>query len=112
MQELRSFTGLMYPQISTTSLEASQIVGSLPPFEEFTEPVCNQVNQEQILTCDYIAPAPTVTSDAHSQQSPSVYTTTTVTTDVNLDLIGLVYPEFSGTAVEPFRHRSLVLFLL
>ena len=39
----------MNPQIFTTSLEASQVVGSLPPVEEFTEPVYNQVHQEQIV---------------------------------------------------------------
>ena len=49
IQELCSFTGLMNPQISTTSLEASQVVGSLPPVEEFTEPVYNHVHQEQIV---------------------------------------------------------------
>ena len=50
----------------------------------------------------YIAPAPAVTSDAHSQQLPPVYTTTTATTDDNLDMTGLLYPQFSSTAVEPF----------
>ena len=43
-----------------------------------------------------------MTSDAHSQQLPPVYSTTTVTTDDNLDIVGLVYPQFSSTAVEPF----------
>ena len=81
-------------------------------------PVCNQVNQEQILTAcsrapvfeyaapalatEYTAAAPSVTSDAHSQQLPSVFTATTVTTDVNLDTIGLVCPQISSIAVEPF----------
>ena len=72
----------MNPQISTTSLEASQVVDSFLPVEEFTEPVYNQVNQEQIFPAcsgtpvfeyaapvtEYIAPAPAVTSDSHSQQ--------------------------------------------
>ena len=44
-----SFNGLMNPQISTTSLEASQVVDSLPPVEEFTEPVYHQVHHEQIV---------------------------------------------------------------
>ena len=39
----------MNPQISTASPEAPQVVGSLPPLEEFTEPVYNQVYQEQIV---------------------------------------------------------------
>jgi len=46
IQELCSFTRLMNPQISTTSFEASQVVGSLPPVEEFTAPVHDQVRQE------------------------------------------------------------------
>ena len=37
-----------------------------------------------------------------SQQLPPVYTTTTVTTDYNLDMNGFVYPQFSSTAVESF----------
>ena len=52
------------------------------------------------LWVEYIAPAPAVTYDAPSQQLPPVYTMTTVTTDVNLDIIGLVNPQFSSTAVE------------
>ena len=51
---------------------------------------------------DYIAPAPAVTYVVPSQQLPPVYTTTTVTTDDNLDMTGLVNPQFSSTAVEPF----------
>ena len=46
IQELCAFTGLMNP---AASLEASQVVGSLPPVEEFTGPVYNQVHQEQIV---------------------------------------------------------------
>ena len=86
----------------------------------------NQVNQEQILTAcsrapvfeyvaptpvtEHIAPAPAVTSDAHSQQLPPVYTITTGTTDVTLDIIGLVYPQFSSTAVEPFSPQVVGSF--
>ena len=54
---------------------------------------------------EYIAPAPAVTSDAHSQQLPPVYTTTTVTTDVNLDTSDLVHPQFSFPAVEAFSPQ-------
>ena len=49
MQEPCSFTGLMNPEISTTSLEASQVVDSLLPDEEFTEPVYLQVHHEEIV---------------------------------------------------------------
>ena len=49
---------------------------------------------------EYIAPAPAVTYDAPSQQLPPVFTTTPVTTDINLDIIGLVNPHFSSTAVQ------------
>ena len=98
--------------------EASQVVDSLLPVEEFTGPVYNHVNHEQIFPAcsgtpvfeyappahltEYIAPAPAVTPDAHSQQLPLVYIMTTVTTDDNLDITGLMYPQFSSTAVEPF----------
>ena len=52
------------------------------------------------LVIEYIAPTPAVTYVVPSQQLLFVYTTTTVITDVNLDIIGLVYPQFSITAVE------------
>ena len=44
-------TVLVSPQFCGTAVEASalQVVVSLPPFEEFTEPVYNQVHQEQIV---------------------------------------------------------------
>ena len=74
--------GSVNPQFSSSAMETSapQVIGSLPPVEEFDAPVYNQVNQEQILAAcsrapvfeyaapapvtEYIAPAP----DAHSQQ--------------------------------------------
>ena len=62
------------------------------------------------LVTEYIAPAPAVTSDAHSQQLPPVYTTSTVTTDVNFDIIGLVHPQCSSTAVEPFSPQVVGSF--
>ena len=49
---------------------------------------------------EYIAPAPAVTYAAPSQQLPPAYTMTTVTTGVNLDITGLVKPQFSISAVE------------
>ena len=51
---------------------------------------------------EYIAPAPAETYVVPSQQLPPVYTTTTVTTDDNLDMTCLVNPQISSTAVEPF----------
>ena len=42
-------TGFVSPQFSRTAVEgsASQVVVPLPPSEEFTEPVCNQVHRER-----------------------------------------------------------------
>ena len=54
------------------------------------------------LVIQYIAPALAVTYVVPNQQLPPVYTTTTVTTDDNFNMTGLVYPQFSSTAVEPF----------
>ena len=44
-------TGLVNPQYSITAVEASapQVVGSLPPSEEFDAPVYNQIHQQQIV---------------------------------------------------------------
>ena len=122
--------------------EIPDVVDSLPPDEKFSERVYNLVHQDQLVTgemtlsivehpavqeqatvqeipqyvapepvIENIAPAPAVTS-AHSQQLPPVYTTTTVTTDDNLDMTGLVYSQFSSTAVElaaPHVVDSLLL---
>ena len=52
------------------------------------------------LVTENIAPAPAVPFDAPSQQFFPAYTTTTVTTDVNLDFTGLVKPQFPIVAVE------------
>ena len=54
---------------------------------------------------EYVAPAPAVTFSVPSQQLHPAYTMTTVTTDVNLDIIGLVYPQYSGTTVDPFSPQ-------
>ena len=90
-------------------------------------PVNNQVIQEQILTAcsraavfeyaapapvtEYIAPAPTVFSDAYSQQLPSDYTTTTVTTDVNLDMVVrslLPFEEFDALVYNHILQEQIV----
>ena len=101
-------TGLTSPQSFGTAREASAPQAIVSVHQE------QLVVQEQVTVQEisrYVAPAtviqnfaPTsaVTSDAHSQQLPPVYTTTTVTTDDNLDMTDLVNPQFSSTAVEPF----------
>ena len=55
-----------------------------------------------------IAPAPTVILPVPSQQLPSVFSTAAVATDVNLDISGLVNPQFSGTAVEASAPQAVV----
>ena len=57
---------------------------------------------------EYVAPAPAVTYVVPSQQLSPVYTTTTVTADDNFDMTGLVYPQFSSTAVEPVAPHVVV----
>ena len=49
---------------------------------------------------EYIAPAPAMIYAAPSQQLPPAYTMTTLTTDVNFDISGLVNPQFSISVVE------------
>ena len=60
------------------------------------------------LVIEYSAPAVAVTYVVPSQQLPPVYTTTTVTTDDNLDMTGLVYTQFSSTAVDPSASHVVV----
>ena len=50
-QQIVDITRLVNPQFSNTAMEASapQVVGSLPPFEEFDAPVYNRILQEQIV---------------------------------------------------------------
>ena len=52
-----------------------------------------------------VASAPAVTFVVLSQQLPPVCTTTTVTTGDNSDMLSLVYPQFSTTAVDPYAPR-------
>ena len=69
---------------------------------------CTQTDLEYVTPApviEYVAPAPAVTFVVPSQQLPPVYTTTTVTTDDNLDMFSLVSPQFSSTAVEPVAPR-------
>ena len=50
-EQIVDITSLVNPQISSFAMEASAppVVVSLPPLEEFTAPVYNQVYQEQIV---------------------------------------------------------------
>ena len=66
-------------------------------------PVIEYVSSAPAIEC--VAPAPAVSFVVPSQQFPPVYTTTTVTNDDNSDMISLVYPQFSSTAVEPYAPR-------
>ena len=61
-------------------------------------PVIEYVSSAPVI--EYIAPAPAVTLFVPSQQFHPAYTMTTVTTDVNFDITGLVNSQFSITAVE------------
>ena len=52
---------LVNTQFSSTSVEASQVVGSILPYEEFSAPVYNQVHQDQMAageTTENIAEIP------------------------------------------------------
>ena len=65
----------MRTQFSITIVEASapQVVGSLPPLEEFTGPVYNQVHQEQIAadeTTDNVADIPVEQDQVIVQEIP------------------------------------------
>ena len=70
-------SGLVYPQFSITAVEASepQVVGSLPPLEEFDEPVYNQIHQEQIAageTTQNTVENPAVQEQVVVQEIPQV----------------------------------------
>ena len=116
------------PHVAPVFESVAPAVGSLPPYQVFSAPVCNQVHQElfaasemteniseipvavfehvspaPVIEC--VAPAPAVTFVVPSQQLPPVYTTTSVTTGHNSGVISLVYPQFSSTAVEPYAPR-------
>ena len=50
-EQIVDITGLVNPQFSSTAVETCvpQVFVLLPPFEEFSAPVYNQVHQEQIV---------------------------------------------------------------
>ena len=94
---------------------------ALAPVTEYVAPALAVVCDEPAPVFEYaapapviecVAPAPDVTFVVPSLQLPPVYTTTTVTTDDNLDMISLVYPQFSSTAVEPYAPRVVDSLLL
>ena len=61
---------------------------------------CVQVGSPLAPVTEYVAPAPAVALSVPSQQLRPAYTAATVATGVNLDVTGMVYPQFSSTAVE------------
>ena len=61
---------------------------------------CVQVGSPLAPVTEYVAPAPAVALSVPSQQLRPAYTAATVATGVNLDVPGMVYPQFSSTAVE------------
>ena len=70
-------TDLVYPQFSSTAVEPSApcVVGSLPPVEEFTEPVDDHVHQEQIFAgemTENIVEIPVVQEEVIVQAIPEV----------------------------------------
>ena len=67
----------MSPQFSRTAVEgsASEVVDSLPPAEEFTEPVCNQVHRERFAageTAENLVDIPVVHEQVIVQAIPVV----------------------------------------
>ena len=54
---------------------------------------------------EYVAPAPAVALSVPSQQLRPAYAAATFATGVNLDVTGMVYPQFSSTAVEGSASR-------
>ena len=66
-------TGLVNPPFSITTVEVSapQVVGSLPPSEEFAAPVYGQVHQEQIIA-ENVVENPAVQEQVIAQEIPQV----------------------------------------
>ena len=84
-------TGFVSPQISSTAVEpsSSHVVDSLPPSEEFTEPVYNQADQEQIAageTNENIAEIPVVQKQVIVQEIPEVPSLCTIKSIMNSSL--------------------------
>ena len=86
-------------------------VDELPVMKHVT-PAAAVPNVSLVLVIEYVlpasviecnAPAPAVTYVELSLQLLLVYTTTTVTTDDNLDMTGLVYPQCSSIEEGLFR---------
>ena len=70
-------TGFVSPLFSRTSVEgsASQVVDPLPPAEEFSEPVCNQVYRERFAageTVENLVDIPVVQEQVIVQATPRV----------------------------------------
>ena len=107
-------TGLMYPQFSSTEVEpfSPHVVGPLPPpLEEFTEPVYNQVHQEQIIareTTLNIVENPAVQEHAIVQEHSELQVMERRHEQI-VDITCLVNPHFSSFAVEASAPQVVVL---
>ena len=91
-------------QAGTPLTQVTEYVAPAPAVVcDVSAPVIEYVSSAPVIGC--VAPAPAVTFVVPSQQLPPVHTTTTVTNGDNSDMFGLVYPQFSTTAVEPYAPR-------
>ena len=102
---------------ATSSPAATHAATAVSPMVEYVDPAPVVTHAAPAPVFEYVAPAPVIENiapvpsvvfDAPSQQLPPVYTTATVATDVNLDVAGLVSPQFSSTAVEGSAAQVVV----
>ena len=89
---------------SSTAVEAfaPQVIVSLPPFEEFTAPVYNQVHQEQIVAAEMtlnIVENSAVQEQVIVQEIPQVPIVERIQEQI-VDITGLANQQFSITGVE------------
>ena len=97
------FTGPVYNQDHQEQIVTGEMTLSIVEYPAVQEQAIVPEIPQYVAPApviENIAPAPALTSDAHCQQLPPVHTTTTVTTDDNLDMTGLVCPQFSSSAEE------------
>ena len=107
-------TGLVNPQISITFVEAyvPQVVGSLPPLQEFVAPVYNQIHQEHIvtgMTTQHRVGNPAVQEQVIVQEIPQIPIVEQIPEQI-VDSTGLVIPQFSITGVEVSAPQAVGSF--
>ena len=114
-EQIVDITGLVFPQFSSTAVEpfSPQVVGSLPPFQEFDAPAYDQIHQEHVvagMATQHRVENSSVQEQVIIHEIPQVSIGERIQEQI-VDIAVLVNPQFSNTAVEASAPQVVVSLL-